>query len=274
MSRTLFTTVVVVFLLIVGVNVFSSSGGITGLTRRDGGIGCICHGNHQPTPGVSVFFSGPDSASLGQTIIYRIKVVHGPAITGGFNVASFAGVIDTVASDTSVRRQSGELTHRFPKAFVNDTVSWTFKYTAPLTPQYDTLYAVGNSTNNDFQADTSDQWNFSVNFPVRVGIPIGIANIGNTLYEFSLEQNFPNPFNSGTVIGYQLSVGGLVTLKVFDVLGKEVAELVNGEESAGSHKVKFDGRNLPSGVYFYQLSIVNERLSTNYRETRNMVLVK
>jgi hypothetical protein len=257
-----------VFIFVIGVNLFSSSTGITGLTKRDGGVGCICHGNHEPTPGVSVFFDGPDSASPGQTVDYKIKVAHGPAITGGFNVASWTGTIDTVSSDTTVRRQSGELTHKFPKQFANDTVSWTFKYTAPLTPQYDTLYAVGNSTNNDLQADTADQWNFSANFPVRVGIPIGIVNNSNTASSFFLEQNYPNPFNIESKIKFQIAKRGKVKLALFDVLGKEVGILLDSEQQPGVYEISFDGTGYPSGVYFYRL------VTGEYSQTKRMVLAK
>src|SRR3989339_1073087 len=82
-----------------------------------------------------------------------------------------------------------------------------------------------------------------------------IENEHPPLPGFSLEQNFPNPFNPTTVISWQLAVGSYVTLKVFDILGNETATLVNEEQSPGLHNYKLGIRNydLPSGVYFYQL---------------------
>lgn len=85
---------------------------------------------------------------------------------------------------------------------------------------------------------------------------------------FELSQNYPNPFNPSTVISYQLPVSGFVTLKVFDMLGNEVATLVNQEKSAGGYEMTFDAAGLTSGVYFYRLQ------AGNYVETKKMLLVK
>lgn len=86
--------------------------------------------------------------------------------------------------------------------------------------------------------------------------------------EYSLEQNYPNPFNPNTVIGYQLPVTGVVTLKVFDVLGTEIATLVNEHKPAGKHKVEFNAEGLSSGIYFYSIS------SGHYSNTRKMLLLR
>jgi photosystem II stability/assembly factor-like uncharacterized protein len=91
-----------------------------------------------------------------------------------------------------------------------------------------------------------------------------------TPISFLLFQNYPNPFNPSTVIRYQLSVAGFTTLKVFDLLGKEVASLVNERQNTGSYAVDFNSAeyNLPSGIYFYTLN------AGEFKETRKMVLVK
>lgn len=85
---------------------------------------------------------------------------------------------------------------------------------------------------------------------------------------FALFQNYPNPFNPETVIRYALPVPGIVQLKVYDMLGKEVAVLVDGERPAGEHIVRFDGRSLPTGVYFYRL------VAGTFVETRKGVLIR
>ena len=73
--------------------------------------------------------------------------------------------------------------------------------------------------------------------------------------KYQLDQNYPNPFNPSTVISYQISSNSLVTLKVFDILGNQVAELVNEYQNAGSYNIQFatNSFKLSSGTYFYEL---------------------
>jgi len=78
---------------------------------------------------------------------------------------------------------------------------------------------------------------------------------------FRLNQNYPNPFNPSTIISYEISKGNFVSLKVYNVLGKEVATLVNNYMSAGQYKVTFDAAELSSGVYIYRLKSGNINLS-------------
>ena len=85
---------------------------------------------------------------------------------------------------------------------------------------------------------------------------------------FTLKQNYPNPFNPSTIIQFTASSLQFVTLRVYDILGREVATLVNEEKPAGIYEVEFDGSALASGTYFYQLKI------ENYIETKKMQLVK
>jgi photosystem II stability/assembly factor-like uncharacterized protein len=96
-----------------------------------------------------------------------------------------------------------------------------------------------------------------------------IQQSGNEIPQiFSLAQNYPNPFNPNTVISFQLPIGGFVKLKVFDLPGKEIANLVNENLSAGKYKYDFNASLLPSGIYFYKLE------TENFSETRKMMLIK
>ncbi len=89
-----------------------------------------------------------------------------------------------------------------------------------------------------------------------------------TPFEFALEQNYPNPFNPSTQISYQLAQSGKVVLKVYNLLGKEIAVLVDENQESGIHKITFDAGNLPSGIYMYKLE------SAGLVQTKKMMLIK
>ena len=117
---------------------------------------------------------------------------------------------------------------------------------------------------------------FNVNYVKFDLVATDIKNEVSTPLDFSLMQNYPNPFNPVTVISWQLAAGSHVTLKVFDVIGNEVATLVNEEQAAGNYSINFDAtnhqqqptNNLPSGVYFYQLR------AGSFVEIKKMVLLR
>ena len=99
---------------------------------------------------------------------------------------------------------------------------------------------------------------------------------GNTPNNFSLEQNYPNPFNPLTHIRFRISDFGFVSLKVFDVLGNEIATLVNEEKPAGVYEVEFNAATLSSGIYFYQLRAGDPSTSSgqSFIQTKKMILIK
>lgn len=94
----------------------------------------------------------------------------------------------------------------------------------------------------------------------------------NKSKEVKLNQNYPNPFNPTTNISYELSFDANVNIRVYDMLGKEVASLVSGYQSAGSHTVNFNASNLSSGVYFYTLSVRNG--ANEIKNVMRMILAK
>jgi hypothetical protein len=98
--------------------------------------------------------------------------------------------------------------------------------------------------------------------------PAVSVNENNTLNTYYLFQNYPNPFNPSTKISYKVGEPGIVQLKVYNVLGVEVADLVNEYESAGNYSADFNALNLSSGVYFYSLTV------NNFTQTRKMILEK
>ena len=99
-----------------------------------------------------------------------------------------------------------------------------------------------------------------------VFFPAGYNDIPNV---FQLEQNYPNPFNPTTTIRYSLQENSVVTLTIFDVLGREVAILLaNQQMQSGEHEIEFDATSLSSGVYFYQLS------TPVFSQTKKLLLMK
>jgi hypothetical protein len=100
------------------------------------------------------------------------------------------------------------------------------------------------------------------------GPATGIDDLSGDGMQYNLSQNYPNPFNPSTVIKYHLAADDHVTLKIYDVIGNEVATLVDDEMSAGAHSVEFNAEHLSSGVYFYQLR------SGEFMDMKKLSLIK
>lgn len=253
--------------------------GIVGMTLRDGGTGCVCH-NIDPTPGVNVWIEGPDSVIISQTTQFKILMTGGPAVKGGFNVASYLGELNPI--DTLVSLLFDELTHSSPNPFSNDTVSWNFSYTAPDSLTIDTLYSVGNSVNGNGNP-SQDQWNFAQNFVIHIiDNPVNVFAENSIPEDFILYQNYPNPFNPSTTLSFVISNSSFVSLKVYDILGNEIAVLVNEELASGEYKVEFNTSSIKhqpsSGIYLYQLLVTalqsKDGKAGSFVDTKKMILLK
>jgi hypothetical protein len=95
-----------------------------------------------------------------------------------------------------------------------------------------------------------------------------IENRYNTSATFTLHQNYPNPFNPSTTIQFQIPNSQFTALKIYDLLGKEVSTIVSKKLNQGNHTYTFDGKNLASGIYYYQL------VAGRYRGVKKMILLK
>jgi len=251
--------------------------GIVGFTKKGGmTTGCACHG-FDPVDSVSVRISGPASLRANDTAIYVLSIANGPAVAGGCDISTSLGRVVTSALDTTLKSEEPitgagfELTHKDPKLFKGDTLKFYFKYIAPSTPNVtDTIFANGNSVNNDTASD-NDKWNYANNFLINILSPVGISNNSVVVNSFELQQNYPNPFNPETKIQFSINKSSNLSLTVYDMNGKEVANLLNNKLfTSGDYSVTLNASqyNLTSGVYFYKLS------SENFSDVKKMMLLK
>jgi hypothetical protein len=167
----------------------------------------------------------------------------------------------------------------------NDSV-YVYIFAAPTLPATEpktsTLGPIGDATTNDniggvgavaLRQGASNQPTLRVD-GIRVmttwspATSVEQRSADNLPSSFALSQNFPNPFNPSTAISYQLSANSAVTLKVFDMLGREVATLVNDFQLAGSYRAIWNAAGVGSGVYFYKLQ------TGTFSETKKMILMK
>lgn len=257
------TLVFVGFVLYAGIQIPT---GITGKTEKNG-TGCNCH-SVQRDMSVSVTVTGPDTLFKGETGQYLLSLSGGPAIAGGFNVASYLG--NLAAVDGTAQLMLSELTHTSPKSFAGGaSVSWAFTLTVRDSVYTDTIYSASNSVNGDGFATSADRWNFGDKFVVHVvDQPSSVGNVNIISDNFILDQNYPNPFNPATFISFNLPSDGYVSLKVYDVTGKEIAELMDEYGYAGNNQIQFNANDLTSGVYFYTL------IFNNQSQTRKMLLIR
>ena len=156
---------------------------------------------------------------------------------------------------------------KFIKIWINDGTG-NFSYSGTLGYNGISVFIadVDNDNDNDIAVGFWDGYG-----PNKIYLNQTITGIENIFFsptKFKLFQNYPNPFNPGTKIQYSLGSRQFVSIKVYDVLGNEIATLVNEEKSAGEYEVNFNASNLSTGIYFYKLQ------TGNYSMIKKMVLLK
>jgi photosystem II stability/assembly factor-like uncharacterized protein len=177
------------------------------------------------------------------------------ALTNPYATSSIAGIVGAQTTWWVAQQGTG-----ISKS-TNDGTSFTTDYTAPAGSFYHMTKSRAGAT----------IWAVRSNGAIsRFGLPLtGITPISNEVpASYNLSQNYPNPFNPVTKINFALPKSGLVTLKVYDVLGKEVALLVNESKNAGTYSFEFNGSNLSSGIYFYKLE------ANGFSDIKKMMLIK
>ncbi|MFZ1321637.1 MAG: choice-of-anchor V domain-containing protein [Ignavibacteria bacterium] len=259
----LISIVTFVILITSSVMVYTYEDGITGRTKKTSTSGCSCHTMNTNITGV---FSGPDTVTAGETVIYSFTINRpGSGAAGGVDISTRLGALAVGPGASYLRIQNGELTHQSPLNLSGGSFTGQFNYTAPNAPGTDTLWispAVGYQNG----------WNWGTEKRIVVKNLVGINNLNNPVY-YKLDQNFPNPFNPSTNISFEIPKAEFVNLKVFDITGKEISTLVNQGLQAGKYNIRFDlnnsnYHNLNSGIYFYTLK------TDNYTETKRMMLIK
>lgn len=257
---------------------YAYSSGITGLTLKDGDNGCFCHGSNASSE-VNVVIDGPDELAAGETAAFSVSITGGPLAAAGTNIASGKGSL--APADTSLKLEDNQLAHNIvPKISTDNMVIFTFNYTAPDNSGIDTLFAVGNSVDNQGNS-SGDRWNFAENKLININLPTEVDDEIINPKILSLEQNYPNPFNPETVIEFNIPESGNVKLILYNTAGEKIAQLIDEFKEPGHYRYKFNAGNphagrqdLSSGVYFYRLTVSSTFDNALYSETKKMVLLR
>lgn len=145
----------------------------------------------------------------------------------------------------------------------------TFRASIPAQQLGTKIYYYISATSNSGKTNTKPITAPEGYLKFAIDNPTSINNNVFSPENFSLSQNYPNPFNPETIIRFAIGSKSQINLKIFDVNGKEIMEAVNGQKNEGSYDFKFSGLNLPSGIYFYTLSVNGILL-----DTKRMILLK
>jgi hypothetical protein len=122
--------------------------------------------------------------------------------------------------------------------------------------------------NTDYPSEIGN-WLFSLNYiKVNIAGTVGVSDNNYIPSTYSLSQNYPNPFNPTTTIKFDLPVDGLITLEIYDILGRKISTLINEHRQAGSYEQVFDASSISSGVYLYKLQ------AGTFTSSKKLILLK
>ncbi len=180
--------------------------------------------------------------------------------------SSNGGMVDVYYAGS----EDGGATFSAPVKVTAAPTNWTTAM-SNMRPNFGDYIGIASTTNRTFACwgDASAFGYPSVyTAAIAYGTPKKPVDVGTTAVSMELAQNYPNPFNPSTAISYSITNPAFVTLKVYNVVGKEVASLVNSVQSAGTHSISFDASQLAGGMYVYRLTTGDESIS------KSMMLVK
>jgi len=230
-------------------------------------------GNTGKNGGIVVFTAN------GQTLKGNIVIDSLSTFTGTLkSSSSLTGYINTTnkASSTSLTMDASSswvLTANSYLSSIVNTAGISGTAITNITGNgYNVYYTSGNSANSYLGGKT---------YTLLGGgylLPLGTTAVkqqnSETPEQFTLAQNYPNPFNPSTTISFTLPESGYVTLKIYDIRGKEIATLVNGELNAGTYNYKWNAANLASGTYLYRLITTMSNSRQTYSLSKKLVLLK
>ncbi len=186
-----------------------------------------------------------DTLNNGETVTFRVELVNSSS-------GNIVGTFDNVLYD---------------KTNLDDYENISYQVDCSGITEGDYFFRLVTSANGDAEYNLLNSINDASTVAKRTSTTVSYS--GSTIpLTYELSQNYPNPFNPVTTIKYQLPKNGSVTLKIYDILGKEVATLVNEQKNQGRYSVNFDASRLASGVYIYRLQV------NDYVNSKKMLLLK
>jgi hypothetical protein len=181
-----------------------------------------------------------------------------------FSYSSGVGLIDEIECTDSLIRYNSSYTYLNSSAYLTEPNGY-FSSSAPAGLSGNKIYCISRDVFHLYYSTKIYENNiYSAEYIYNPTSVNEISNVKN----FNLNQNYPNPFNPSTKIQYEIPKSGLVTIKVYDELGREIKTLVDQYKNKGSYEINFTAVNLSSGVYFYQLR------AGNFVSTKKMILLK
>ncbi len=256
-----------------GVKIYSNTGTLLttlGVVTANRGVYGLPNGNFLTTNAAGLF---EINGTTGDTVRQIIAGVSGRFVTPydlavipveltSFAGSSVSGNVELSWTTATELNNSGFEIQRSADGYNFAKIGFVSGYGTTTDPK--TYSYIDNSTGTGTYFYRLRQIDFNGAYTYSGTIEVGVT--APTV--FALEQNYPNPFNPSTMISYSIPQSSFVTLKVYDIIGNEVATLVNQIQSAGRYDIRFDASNLSNGVYLYSIK------TDNFTSTKKMILIK